>query len=207
MVSDDEARIDRLVRRVLSLASAGEIPYDFEEIRRLVLRDPQVFRAFLRRVGATRYWLGREANSAERVWMACNLARGYEVTPLCYFCATPLSRLDVLEGKAHIEHFQPRSQSGEHTMANLTLACSGCNLLKSDLAPEDFAAMLADPDGFFTALPRFRKRREQLLAFAEIALPHTEGAAWFMSRHSLTSTAFRQKWEALRAAYRQRWNA
>ena len=201
------ASIDRLVRRVLTLAATGTIPYEVDEIQRLVWRDPQLFRAFLRRVAAARYWLGRAPNSAERVWMACNLARGHELTPLCYFCAAPLSRLDVLAGKAHIEHFQPRSQGGEHSMANLTLACSKCNLLKSDLAPDDFAEMLADPDAFFNAQPRFRKRREQLLAFAEIALPHTEGAGWFMARHGVASIAFRHTWEVMRTAYRERWHA
>ena len=39
----------------------------------------------------------------------------------------------------HVDHYVPLSRGGQHTDANLVIACQGCNLKKSDKPPEEFA--------------------------------------------------------------------
>lgn len=50
----------------------------------------------------------------------------------CFYC-----KCDVTE-KYHIDHYIPLSKGGLHTIDNLVVSCPKCNLVKSDMMPEDF---------------------------------------------------------------------
>lgn len=51
----------------------------------------------------------------------------------CYYCGNILT-----EGFIHIDHINPFSKSKDGSKTNLCIACSHCNLLKSDLSIEKF---------------------------------------------------------------------
>jgi len=55
-------------------------------------------------------------------------------TKLCYWCHEPLKNL-----KPHIDHYVALSKGGEHTLSNLVVSCSKCNLQKSSKDPITFA--------------------------------------------------------------------
>lgn len=51
----------------------------------------------------------------------------------CAYCKT-------VSGKFHIDHIVPVAKGGSDDLTNLTVACAGCNLSKSDLALEEWKA-------------------------------------------------------------------
>ncbi len=54
----------------------------------------------------------------------------------CYWCG-----IKCLE-KYHVDHYEPLSRGGTHTIDNLVIACQSCNLHKSAKDPYEFAATL-----------------------------------------------------------------
>lgn len=52
----------------------------------------------------------------------------------CYWCNTSLKGKEV-----HIDHYIPLSKGGEHTLCNLVVSCSSCNLTKGVKDPLFFA--------------------------------------------------------------------
>lgn len=53
---------------------------------------------------------------------------------VCYWCNTLLK-----DKKVHIDHYVPLAKGGEHTLSNLVVSCSKCNLSKKDIDPIVFA--------------------------------------------------------------------
>lgn len=58
----------------------------------------------------------------------------YENTKFCYWCNNKLTKNDT-----HLDHYQPISKGGLHTISNLVLSCSYCNKTKSSKDPLEFA--------------------------------------------------------------------
>lgn len=55
----------------------------------------------------------------------------------CYWCNKSLKNK-----KVHIDHYEPLSKGGEHTLSNLVVSCSKCNLSKNAKDPIIFANTL-----------------------------------------------------------------
>jgi 5-methylcytosine-specific restriction endonuclease McrA len=53
---------------------------------------------------------------------------------VCYWCGVKCQK------NYHIDHYQPLSKGGAHTVANLVIACPRCNLTKNAKDPYEFAA-------------------------------------------------------------------
>lgn len=53
---------------------------------------------------------------------------------LCYWCGCSLKNT-----KIHIDHYEPLSKGGLHTISNLVISCSKCNLSKGSKSPLEFA--------------------------------------------------------------------
>jgi len=53
---------------------------------------------------------------------------------VCYWCKCLLKNV-----KVHIDHYVPLSKGGLHTLSNLVVSCSKCNLSKEAKLPNDFA--------------------------------------------------------------------
>ena len=53
---------------------------------------------------------------------------------VCYWC-----KCDLKNVKVHIDHIFPLSKGGQHTINNLVVSCSKCNLSKSAKDPLEFA--------------------------------------------------------------------
>ncbi len=66
--------------------------------------------------------------------------------PRCFFCGLKMEKRE-----ATIEHLVPRSQGGNHGMANLALAHSRCNTLAADMS---LAEKIAMRDQMREKLPR-----------------------------------------------------
>lgn len=58
----------------------------------------------------------------------------YSSTKTCYWCNAKLMKGDI-----HLDHYTPLSKGGLHTISNLVLSCSKCNLKKSAKDPLLFA--------------------------------------------------------------------
>ena len=58
----------------------------------------------------------------------------YQNTKTCYWCNAKLMKGDI-----HLDHYTPLSKGGLHTISNLVLSCSKCNLKKSAKDPLLFA--------------------------------------------------------------------
>lgn len=52
----------------------------------------------------------------------------------CYWCNEPLKNV-----KVHIDHYNPISKGGEHTLSNLVVSCQSCNHKKHAKDPISFA--------------------------------------------------------------------
>jgi len=52
----------------------------------------------------------------------------------CYWCGNRLAK-----GKTHVDHYEPLSKGGKHTLSNLVVSCSHCNLTKQAKDPRLFA--------------------------------------------------------------------
>lgn len=67
-------------------------------------------------------------------------------TILCYWCHEPTT-----QRHRHLDHILPLALGGEHSSANLCIACPKCNSAKGALHPNDFAAqqvfLLTTPAG------------------------------------------------------------
>ncbi len=55
----------------------------------------------------------------------------------CYWCKKKLNKMDT-----HVDHYEPLSKGGKHTLSNLVVACSACNLSKHAKDPYEFAMSL-----------------------------------------------------------------
>lgn len=55
---------------------------------------------------------------------------------VCHWCSVKCPK------KYHVDHYQPLSKGGAHTVANLVIACPKCNLTKSAKDPYEFATSL-----------------------------------------------------------------
>ena len=53
---------------------------------------------------------------------------------VCYWCGVSLKGK-----KVHIDHYVPLAKGGEHTLSNLVISCSHCNLVKNAKDPIEFA--------------------------------------------------------------------
>lgn len=58
----------------------------------------------------------------------------YSTVKNCYWCNTKLNKKNT-----HLDHFMPLSKGGLHTIDNLVLSCSCCNLQKHAKDPYKFA--------------------------------------------------------------------
>lgn len=58
----------------------------------------------------------------------------YSTVKNCYWCNIKLTK-----NNTHLDHFVPLSKGGLHTIDNLVLSCSCCNLKKSNKDPYQFA--------------------------------------------------------------------
>ena len=58
----------------------------------------------------------------------------YSTVKNCYWCNTKLNK-----NNTHLDHFMPLSKGGLHTIDNLVLSCSCCNLQKHAKDPYQFA--------------------------------------------------------------------
>jgi 5-methylcytosine-specific restriction endonuclease McrA len=58
----------------------------------------------------------------------------FKNTKSCYWCNNKL-----VKGYIHVDHYEPLSKGGKHTISNLVLACRDCNLSKGSQDPLDFA--------------------------------------------------------------------
>ena len=54
---------------------------------------------------------------------------------LCYYCGCDLSKTGE-----HLDHKQPLSRGGEHSMENIVLSCPACNMSKGAKTEEEFKA-------------------------------------------------------------------
>lgn len=89
----------------------------------------------------------------------------------CVYCATPLDF-----ETATLDHVHPLSHGGAHHPANVVLACTRCNQLKSDLLPYEFFAAYPWAGANFMRYARTvhralkrAARRAVSLAFAQAA--------------------------------------
>jgi len=53
---------------------------------------------------------------------------------VCYWCGVSLKGK-----KVHIDHYVPLAKGGKHTLSNLVISCSHCNLVKNAKDPIEFA--------------------------------------------------------------------
>lgn len=51
----------------------------------------------------------------------------------CYWCGDDISK------QYHIDHYEPLSKGGEHTIENIVLSCPTCNMKKSNKSPYEYA--------------------------------------------------------------------
>ena len=58
---------------------------------------------------------------------------------LCYWC-----KKLTLPGERHVDHKQPLAVGGAHVAGNLCITCTECNLIKSDLDPNEFRKAVAE---------------------------------------------------------------
>ena len=58
----------------------------------------------------------------------------YQKTTHCYWCNNKLIKNDT-----HLDHYVPLAKGGLHTISNLVLSCSSCNLTKGSKDPIVFA--------------------------------------------------------------------
>lgn len=58
----------------------------------------------------------------------------HEKTKKCYWCGVNLKNV-----KTHIDHYEPLSKGGKHTISNLVVSCDKCNMKKHDKDPLEFA--------------------------------------------------------------------
>lgn len=58
-------------------------------------------------------------------------------SPNCHYC-----KCAITDGNRHIDHYIPLSRGGLHTLDNLVIACSTCNLRKGSKMPEEFIGTL-----------------------------------------------------------------
>lgn len=56
----------------------------------------------------------------------------------CFWCELPLN-----DKKVHIDHFYPLSKGGKHSLSNLVVACSKCNITKGAKDPFEFAEQIS----------------------------------------------------------------
>ena len=75
----------------------------------------------------------------------------------CFYCNAPLEGLIV-----HVDHFIPFSYIFENELWNLVLACSECNLNKSDSLPADFKNKLIEQKNKFGSDPDLHKSLKNL---------------------------------------------
>jgi 5-methylcytosine-specific restriction endonuclease McrA len=61
------------------------------------------------------------------------LEKLFKDSPLCYWCSVDLSTTH-----SHIDHYMPLIKGGTHTISNLVISCSTCNLQKGTKLPEEF---------------------------------------------------------------------
>ncbi|MFF2447486.1 HNH endonuclease [Neobacillus sp. NPDC058068] len=74
----------------------------------------------------------------------------------CLYCGKAINK-----GKAHVDHFTPWSFVQADQLWNLVIACSACNLSKSDkLANKYFLKTVIDRNGSLITIPELRKRED-----------------------------------------------
>ena len=70
--------------------------------------------------------------SKKRRWERNFLINKYGA--VCYYCELPFEKMRDIT----IDHHVPTSKGGEDTLDNYRLAHFRCNMLKSDMTPEEF---------------------------------------------------------------------
>lgn len=78
----------------------------------------------IERCRATGYGAKVEAVNRDRIIRRDNAT--------CYMCLRKLGKRDI-----HLDHVVPLERGGDHTEANLKVACRPCNLRKSNRLPEE----------------------------------------------------------------------
>ena len=89
----------------------------------------------------------------------------------CVYCATPLDF-----ETATLDHVHPLSQGGVHHPANVVLACTRCNQLKSDLLPYEFFAAYPWAGANFMRYARAVHRALKRAARRAVSLAYAEAA-------------------------------
>ncbi|EKN69296.1 hypothetical protein BABA_10551 [Neobacillus bataviensis LMG 21833] len=75
---------------------------------------------------------------------------------ICFYCGKGIKK-----DAAHVDHFIPWSFVQADQLWNLVIACSACNLSKSDkLANEQFLETVVDRNKAFISIPELRKRED-----------------------------------------------
>lgn len=89
----------------------------------------------------------------------------------CVYCATALDF-----ETATLDHVYPLSQGGVHHPANVVLACTRCNQLKSDLLPYEFFAAYPWAGVNFMRYARAVHRALKRAARRAVSLAYAEAA-------------------------------
>lgn len=93
--------------------------------------NPEKRRAISKSYKARRRTSEKEGDSTAQVFA------WEQVAPkVCYWCGI------ACESNYHVDHYEPLSKGGKHTVSNLVIACGPCNLTKSAKDPYKFAATL-----------------------------------------------------------------
>lgn len=100
--------------------------------------DPKAHRR-LQQKNATRYavWGRRRARISEGDTFTRRdiILRDHRT---CYLC----HRTNLTDQDIHIDHDQPLSRGGTHTLDNVHVACSSCNLAKGSMTSSEYRATL-----------------------------------------------------------------
>ena len=81
-----------------------------------------------------------------------DLQEMYDKDPLCHYCRTELTSDNL-----SLDHKQPTSRDGDHSMDNLVMCCRDCNQLKLDRTYDEF---LAFQEVYFTRLSKVLEQRD-----------------------------------------------
>ena len=196
---------DRLKERVKKMFDSQRMSRSINEVFEMIEHDPELFERCLKRAKSYRDVDSGKGVVNTSLWIACNLVESLERAPYCYFCGRTITQDDFMNGKVHLEHFEPRIEGGIHQPINITLACKQCNQIKSRLTDKDMLLVLNDPASFFSGRRFSDMRKKQLIDFAETYYPRIAGLQGYAERHGLREQNIRSHWEELRRRYRDKW--
>jgi 5-methylcytosine-specific restriction endonuclease McrA len=123
-------------RALLAAASdAGITPLASETLQQAVSRQLRAEK-YLRRVrGRDARRRAKLAGATVEVFTREEIIARDKAT--CYLCDS-VTRLEMI----HLDHVIPLSRGGDHSRANVRVACATCNLAKGDLTEAEYRATL-----------------------------------------------------------------